>query len=384
LVTEPTPRIELLFCANSADLRGTAWRHWHPTCTPTCIDMPARAKTDTLQRLITLLKAIPTSMPGKETGDLLKALKGAGYELDVRSLQRDLVSLKKVLPLKCDDRARPHRWYWKEGDAAGVGALSTPEALALVLVEQYLTQALPAQMTASFKALFGRAHARLKALGPNNRQPLWLKKIRSISPILPVLRPTIDPRIQAVVAEAVMNERQLDVAYRSLTSDRPRSLRLNPLALILRGELLYLVATAKSHEDVRLYAVHRISEAQELRTPLARPPGFDIDCALKDGLGQFSVGPGPAQIELKLHCAPWLARDLQESPLAEGQTVQLNQDGSAIVCATVRRTWQLNWWVLARMESAEVMAPADFRKEIGDLLARGADRYRAGHMKRVA
>lgn len=339
--------------------------------------MPARPAHDTLQRLITLLKAIPVGRPGKTTTDLSKALKAEGFDVHARSVQRDLDQLAQAFPITCDDSSKPYQWYWTQRDALGITSLSTPEAIALALVEQHLKQALPGNMASSFASLFAQAHAKLEQMGPNNRQPRWLSKVRTISPILPTKCPRVDPGVHTAVAEALMNDRQLEVDYKSTARDDPKRLRLNPLALILRGPILYLAATAEGHADERLYVVHRIRKATELARPAVIPRGFDIDQCIEDGLGQFGASSArPEKLELVLLCEARLARELEESPLSSDQRITKRSDGTAQVSATVVKSWQLQWWLLARLEAAHVVAPTAYRDEIAALLKRGLSRYR--------
>lgn len=347
--------------------------------------MPARPAHDTLQRLIALLKAIPHGSPGKSTKDLSNALKAEGFDVHARSVQRDLDQLAQAFPITCDDSSKPFQWYWTQRDALGITSLSTPEALALALVEQHLKQALPGNMASSFASLFAQAHAKLEQMGPNNRQPRWLSKVRTISPILPTKCPGVDPGVHATVAEALMNDRQLEVEYKSTTRDDSKRVILNPLGLILRGPTLYLAATAEGHADVRLYVLHRIRRATELARPAAIPRGFDIDRCIEDGLGQFGAAPlRPEKLKLVLLCDGWLARQLEESPLSSDQRITKRSDGRVQVSATVVKSWQLQWWLLARLESVEVLAPTAYRNEIADLLERGFSRYKRHRLKKAA
>jgi predicted DNA-binding transcriptional regulator YafY len=154
---------------------------------------------------------------------------------------------------------------------------------------------------------------------------------------------------------------------------------------VLRGDLLYLAATARGHEDVRFYALHRMKSAVECMTPAVVPPGFDLDRALDEGLGQFHDAPGrPPRIKLVLRCAEWLVRQLEEAPLAPDQRITAMAGGMAEVSATVPKSWQLTWWVLARTGSAEVIAPASYRQQIADLLDQGAEKYRPEKVKKAA
>ena len=338
--------------------------------------MSARGAKSNLLRFITLLRALPAAPPGRTTSELRATLSAAGHDLHVRSLQRDLVALATVLPIQCDTSTTSYRWSWTAGQSSGIGALSTPEALLLALAEQHLNRALPAHMMPAFASLFERARAHLARLGPNNKAPRWVDKIRAVSPVMPAAAPVVKPEVHAAVAEALMNERQLEVAYQSGGRKTPMRLILNPLALILRGPALYLVATADGFGDVRLYAMQRIRKAEERVSPASRPSGFDIDRLLAAGLGQFGTeADRPEFIQLKLKCDDWLGRQLEETPLAPDQTVRWQSDGRALVTATVARSWQLRWWLLSVMEASEVVGPVSYRREIAGLLKAAARQY---------
>lgn len=66
---------------------------------------------DTLQRLLVTLQLIPRH-PGRiATPTLQEKLAERGFEIDLRSLQRDLKEKLSVhFPLICDETARPYRW----------------------------------------------------------------------------------------------------------------------------------------------------------------------------------------------------------------------------------------------------------------------------------
>ena len=64
------------------------------------------------------------------------------------------------------------------------------------------------------------------------------------------------------------------------------SLEIDPLALVQRGAVLYLIATGQGGEEVRLFALHRFSKAWLREERVRRPKGFELDEFLaKGGLG---------------------------------------------------------------------------------------------------
>ncbi|AYY11849.1 YafY family transcriptional regulator [Actinobacteria bacterium YIM 96077] len=80
------------------------------------------------------------------------------------------------------------------------------------------------------------------------------------------------PAHLATVADAVWSGHRLDISYRR--SDRSVQRRLDPLGLVLKAGVWYLVAAHR--QAVRTYRVGRIAEAKRVDEPASRPPGFDL------------------------------------------------------------------------------------------------------------
>ncbi len=73
-----------------------------------------------------------------------------------------------------------------------------------------------------------------------------------------------------VVAEAVWSGRRLDLRY----GPRGARRRVDPLGLVLKGGIWYLVAQHRGAP--RTYRIGRIASAVARDEPCARPPGFDL------------------------------------------------------------------------------------------------------------
>ena len=325
--------------------------------------MPGNKKHYTLLRQLEMLKCLGSQWT--TTKEIQTRLANGGFEIDVRTLQRDLLELQESFPIELNDKGRPFGWRWAKGADIGIGGMSAPEALALRLVELYLRPALPATMLEGFEVLFRRARGKFDALSGGNVLPEWLDKVRSVQPTQPLIPPVVDPETQATISEALMYGRKIKARYKSAGSNKSNEYVLNPLGLILRGPISYLLATAFDYEDRLLYALHRFSSADILEDSVVTPNGFDLDAELEQGIAGF--GERKKQIRLKLHCADYLAKMLEETPLARDQKVVLDKDRNvAVVTATVNDTWQLRWWILSQGAAVIVMQPTRIRSEIAE------------------
>lgn len=337
--------------------------------------MPAQSKHDTLARLLELLKALPHHR-WATPAELRAQLVDRGFEVDLRSVQRDLKELQKSFPLDHNDKGRPHGWRWSEQAAGGIASMSTPEALMIVLVQQHLQAALPATMLEGFETLFNRARQRLERLGPRAGAQRWPAKVKAVPPGLPTLPATVDAAVQKGLADALLAERQVDAVYARGANGPAKVYRLQPLGLLLRGGATYLAAVRPGSTQAQLYALHRFRSVDVRPDPVALPEGLDLAEVLRRGRGQFGIAPqGAAPLELVLRCDAVMAGLLEESPLSEDQQLQRLGDGWAEVRATVADAWELRWWLLGRGPSVVVKAPAALRRDIAEAHRQAAAAY---------
>lgn len=333
--------------------------------------MPAEENKNTLARQWEMLKMLPSRRPGVTARELSERLLQEGFTVTKRTVERDLQALSAIFPLSCNDQSTPWGWYFTPGCSLELPGLSLPEALTLKLVEQHLSRLLPATLMTSLSNHFAEAGRKLDGMADSAPAARWTEKIRSVQPSQPLLTPEVEEAILAPLQDALLRDRQVTVHYRKAGASENVEYTLNPLALLQRGPVTYLVATAFTYGDVRLYAVHRIRAINCLETPALRPEGFDLDTYIRQGGANFGAG---AEIDLRLRVDSKLATYLAEAPLAEG--MRLTADGeSHLVEAQLPDTWQLRWWILSQAEQAEVLAPAQLRDYIRQRLQAALGHY---------
>lgn len=90
----------------------------------------------------------------------------------------------------------------------------------------------------------------------------------------------------ATVSEAVWNDQQLQLRYESWNAVLQRT--VNPLGLVLKAGLWYLVAAAEADiGTVRTYRVAKILEASRLERRAERPKSFDLAAYWAESLARF-------------------------------------------------------------------------------------------------
>ena len=332
--------------------------------------MPSAPTRSTIARQWELLKGLPSSGQGKTTAELAQMLSDGGFDVSKRQVERDMLSLSEAFALDCNDETSPQRWRWVQGASADLPGLSSTEALSLRLVEETVRPLLPASLLQALEPRFEQAAKKLDSLDGTAVVNKWLTQVRSVPAYQTLLPPPILPAALANVQEALLADETVEVDYLGMGAKAASTYHLHPLALVVRGPVTYLVATASDYPDVRLYALHRIQRAARTYELRRKPVGFDLDAYIATGALQFGNGES-LQIEAKI--SPYLARVLNETPLSADQRIEDDR-----LTATVLDTWQLKWWILGQGDGIEILQPAGLRTEIAEALNLAANQYHSG------
>ncbi len=333
--------------------------------------MPVADSRSTLSRQWELLKLLPNRLPGETAQQLTARLADAGYQISKRTVERDLNDLSLVFPLRCNDKGKPHGWYWAPDAPTDLPGISLSEALTLQLLENGLRPLLPGSILKSLEPRFAQARRKLGALTEQLPAARWIDKIASVAPELNLIAPEIDAKALDIIQQALLHDRQVTATYYAAHSHKTRDLRLNPLALILRGRITYLAATAEPYSDVRLYAMHRFKQAEMQEAPVKRPDDFELEAYIQRGALLFGGGES---IRLKAQINAELATQLRETPMSPDMQLAPLGEGYALE-ATVLDSWQLRWWILSQAEAMEVLEPQSLRAEIDHKLRQASELY---------
>lgn len=91
------------------------------------------------------------------TSNIREHLQTLGIEVELRTIQRDLNMLEKVLPIECRRDSMPHSWRLVKAQEASADYLSMTQALTIRLVEEQLKDVMSAKQIEELQPLFMRA-----------------------------------------------------------------------------------------------------------------------------------------------------------------------------------------------------------------------------------
>ena len=319
-------------------------------------------KTDPLQRSLTLLKLIPRHPGMIATTTLQEKLKDRGFEVTLRTLQRDMNTLSAQFPITCNESERPHRWYFDRDYNHSLPGMDTNEALTLVLAEQYLHSLLPAAVLDNLAGPLNEARKHLDSIQANGHGS-WQSKVR----LLPAHQSLVPARFNSdvwhVVTDALLHHHAIEARYRKRHNEEPSSYLLHPQGIVHRHSVTYLLATVKDYDDVLQFALHRFESAQATVTPYRPLANFSVDSYISNG--GFGLLQSQETVTLKALISRELFVRLQETPLNEAQVLTSPDDsGWGQLTAQVRDEQTLFWWLQSMGGAIRVLAPKQWRDEL--------------------
>lgn len=327
--------------------------------------------SDTLLRQWAMLRFIPRYPRKVDTVTLQSNLARSGYDINLRSIQRDLNKLSSVLPL-IGDSAKPQGWSWSaDMEVLDMPALDPQAALTFKLVQSYMQPLLPATTLDYLRPWFETARKVLDLHG--NGLAHWPEKIRVLPRGLPQKTPEIVPAVAETVYQALLLEHQLQMTYQRGEADEPRSHLIHPLALVVRDRVIYLVCLFDGFSDPRQLAMHRILTAEMQEAAALRPEGFNLDAYIAEG--EFGIPLNPAPIALEAEFMRHLAIHLRESPIAEDQVIEEVDEDNVLLRATVPDTLELRLWLRSFGDEVAVAGPDSLREEFREIAGNLKDYY---------
>lgn len=319
--------------------------------------------SETLIRQWRLLSVIPRSPRKADVPTLLSHLESAGHRITKRSLQRDLNMLSSLFPLQCDTRSVPYGWSWDvDAPSFDLPCMEGSEALMLKMIERFIPELLPPILSEYLRPYLRRAETVLQQQAQQSQQR-WLDCVRVVPREMPLLPPKSNSEATRVVYQALAEGKRFTAGYlsRNASASDAKDYEINPLGLVVRGNLIYLVCTLWHYQDIRQLAMHRIQKAAMLEAAVTRPPDFDLDAYIRQGEFQYPVGP---MIKLKVIFDREAAAHLYETPLSEDQMIEELDAERVVVSATVQDTKQLEWWLRGFGPLASVIEPTGLSNRV--------------------
>lgn len=327
---------------------------------------------DACYRRIQMLRLIPKSPSRICVSALHDKLKAQGIEIDVRSVQRDLVKLSQLFAIENDGNKDIRGWYWrKDATKLELPEMEPAVALSFKMMQLYLDKVMPPSALGELSSYFRHADSLLTHL-PNNDFSDWSQKIATLSRNQPLLAPEVKHEVIAPIYQGLLSDTKIKVQYQPRYED-VREYDLNPLGLVVVDQIIYLVGTLWEYQDVKQFALHRFILVENTDEPALQLDAFDLQDYIQQGHFEYLL-PESETLNLKIKMNRYIAKHLMESKLSIDQTIE-PLDNDFLLTATVKNTHQLRWWLMSFGSGLEVLEPLDLRAEFKKTIDEMFDSY---------
>ncbi|AKB05548.1 WYL domain-containing protein [Vibrio cholerae] len=323
------------------------------------------------ERHLALLKYLPQEPDFITTPDLLKKLENDGFTFSLRTLQRDVEALSRHHALCCDDSVRPHRWYLLKGVKGDPLSMTPSTALAINMLREQSYYLLPRQVHDNLAGFFSQSMKKFEAT-PDNPLYQWPSRIAHLPTGFQLCQPEMNNTVIDVVEQALMHQKSLILDYLPRPPRHKKRYMVNPLGLVARGSVYYLVATLANSQEYRHFVLHRIQAAELGDADSKTPENFDLSSYIAQGSLSF---PKQREIKLVLKVNYFSGYHLLETPISPQQEVTYPESEFFIINATVNYTEELKWWLMSISDISEVIAPDELRNELISSLKKALSHY---------
>lgn len=313
---------------------------------------------DSVIRQIKVLALIPQLPASTTVSEVHNEIKNYGFEVTAKTIERDLIALSRFFPITAVECSKPYRWSFSEIKMESILNLSLEMALMLDLVKEHSQGLLPAFIFDYLSPYFKQADKELSALSSNSLSS-WGDKIHLVHDSLSFQGPKQDQVITNKLYSAVMQEKKI-VANYCARGKTAKEYLLNPLGIVLKGSLTYLVCTSGEHENLLQFLVNRFNSVEVMNEKILE----SIQCLdVKEYIeqGGFSILRSSEKIKFVARITKIRGWHLFETPLSEDQEIIEDQEDSFLLKATLADSQHLLWWVLSLGSRIEVIKPESLR-----------------------
>ena len=294
------------------------------------------------------------------TRELQETLEREGIEISLRTIQRDLNQISQRFPIE-SNKTVPQGWRWRsDAPIQSLPHMTSSQAVTFMMVEEHLKHLLPPSLIEEMNPWFDLAR---RSLSSQNNVRQWINRVRIVPANQPLIPPVVEKSAQQAIYEGLLQDKQIECVYRVRGPlGEEKTYTLNPLALVQKGAIIYLICTRHDKTEVQTFALHRFRSAKVLDTRALHPVNFDIDKYIDSGALGFRVDFNKAteNVDLELYMHEADALYFSESQLSLDQSIVRISEDLYKVSANVPFTSQLVWWLrsfgkkILRIEPIEV------------------------------
>jgi predicted DNA-binding transcriptional regulator YafY len=292
-------------------------------------------------------------------------------EVDRRTIYRDLAVINEAgYPLVSErvNGKKIYRFLTRFKDVPPI-SFSLQELMTLSFLRSQLDFLKGTPFQQDMESVFGKINS---VLPP--RYAAHMERIAGVS--TPLLQGRRDYEkfsdVLKVVREALLYQYTLSMQYKTASDGRQSEYVVDPYTLVSYKGGLYLLGFAHNRKAMRTFAVERICSAEMSRDRFEIPEDFKPEKHFGSAFG--IVEEKSMTVAVKL--SPSVAHAVQDRIWHPSQKIEKENDGSIILKFEAGGMMEIISWVLSYGNNAEILEPADLRKEVAEISKKMEKLYR--------
>lgn len=314
--------------------------------------------------IIKLLEARTRGLTVAELADRLDA--------KVRTVYRDMRALESAgFPLYTESGDRGDRWKLMHGSKSHVPLpLTMTELMALHMSRDILKVFEGTLFQESIESLFEKVSVTLP--------PAACHYLDTISGRLGVGHGakkdfSAFKDIIAQLSEATAGHTRVEITYKALSTGKETTRVVDPYQVWAMNGAFYLIGLCRLRDEIRTFAMDRITKLTVLNESFAMPEDFSLDEYLKSAFRVMTGEPETVRVWFRQSAA----QVVKERIWHPTQEIREGEDGSLVVTLEVPINYEIVSWILGFGSAAEVLGPAALKERIAKELDAARARYGA-------
>ncbi len=282
-------------------------------------------------------------------------------EVATKTIHRDIEFMRDRLNLPIEFDSRQNGYHYSEQVSAfPTMQITEGELFALVVAEKALQQ----YRGTSFEKPLLSAIKKMEQALPDTIS-LNLADIEQTISFRTRAEPVLDLKIFDVLARAVSDRKQLELAYRKPGQRQPEKRIVDPYHLAnINGEW-FLFAYDHGRKDIRTFVPARIQSVRPTGETFERSQKFSLEERLRDS---FGVHSGEGEYEIVIRFNSRVADYIREKRWHESQQLRELKGGGVELRMKLSSLVEIERWILGWGGDAKVIRP----KELIDAVRRSA------------
>ena len=311
-----------------------------------------------IYKILTILEGAPH---GLTVSDLSNRLADRGFEVNVRTVYRDLDALRKAgFPLDEKGKSDDNGTRWTLDKTAKIGQyliLSIRELVALFLAKNVL---IPLKDTPFYEDLMTTFNKIEEKLG--HKAQKFIEELTEEFQFEPGPRwgLGLDPDIIETVRAACTERHKIKAVYNSANSNSQRERILGPHYLYFAKGSLYLLAKDFEDNKTKTFSMPRVKSVAMMEDEFTDPqidPGKYYESS-------FGVYHGDQEEEVEIEFSNKIAMFIKERRWHASQRIISKEGGAITLFMNVAITPELVGWIMGFSRYARVIKPERLMQEV--------------------